>query len=157
MAKRIQLGDIFEIETPQGKAYLQYVLKNDSIGELIRVLPGIYSEMPDDFESLASMKEKFLVFFPLKAAFTKKIIKRVALSVDTFDFEKPKHMRSIHNIGGEFLGWHIIDTETWQRQLVKVLTPEQKQLSPWGVWNDTLLVERITSEWTPEQWVCPPT
>jgi len=37
-----------------------------------------------------------------------------------------------HNVKGEFLGWNIIDSDTWQRQLVKTLNSEQKQLSPWG-------------------------
>jgi len=50
------------------------------------------------------------------------------------------------------LGWHIIDTETWQRQLVKTLTPEQKQLSPWGIWNDTLLIENLVDDWELEKW-----
>ncbi len=61
-------------------------------------------------------------------------------------------MRTEHNVKGEFLGWHIIDTHTWQRQLVKNLTPEHKQLSPWGIWNDTLLIENLVNDWDLEKW-----
>ena len=61
-------------------------------------------------------------------------------------------MRTEHNIRGEFLGWHIVDTETWQRQLVKTLSPEQKKLSPWGIWNDTLLIENLVNDWSLEKW-----
>jgi len=37
------------------------------------------------------------------------------------------------------LGWHIVDTLTLKRQFVTDLYEEQKQLSPWGIWNDTFL------------------
>ena len=29
----------------------------------------------------------------------------------------------------------------------------QKELSPWGIWNDTLLIERMMEGWTPEKWI----
>ena len=61
-------------------------------------------------------------------------------------------MRTEHIVRGEFLGWHIIDTDTWQRQLVKSLTREQKQLSPWGIWNDALLIENLVNDWSLEKW-----
>jgi hypothetical protein len=39
---RIKIGDVFEISTPKGKAYLQYVHKNETIGELLRILEGLF-------------------------------------------------------------------------------------------------------------------
>jgi hypothetical protein len=50
MAK-IKLGDLFEINTPNGKAYLQYVYKDSTLGELVRVLPGLYKERPSELNS----------------------------------------------------------------------------------------------------------
>lgn len=67
-------------------------------------------------------------------------------------FDKPRFMRTEHSVRGEFLGWHIVDTETWQRQLVQTLTKEQKALSPWGIWNDTLLIENLVKDWRLEDW-----
>ena len=67
-------------------------------------------------------------------------------------FKKPEYMRTEHNVRGEFLGWHIINTETWKRELVKSLSLEQKELSPWGVWNDTLLIERLVDNWSLKNW-----
>lgn len=49
-------------------------------------------------------------------------------------------------------GWYIVDTATWKRTKVKELTPEQQSLSPWGIWNDTLLVERIEKGWSLDNW-----
>lgn len=148
---RIKIGDIFEINTPKGKAYLHYVYKDKAIGDLIRILPGLYPNRPASFEKLAGSKERYMVFFPLSVASKHKIVEQVGhYPID--NFEKPRYMRAEHIVKGEFLGWHIVDTETWQRQLVKVLTSEQKKLSPWGIWNDTLLIENLTDGWSLEKW-----
>jgi hypothetical protein len=148
---RIKIGDIFEIGTPKGKAYLHYVYKDKLIGDLIRVLPGLYPKRPDNFRELAESKERYMIFFPLSAAYNKKSIEYVA-HLDSTDFTKPDYMRDKHIVRGEFIGWHIVDTNTMSRQLVKNLTSQQKELSPWGIWNDTLLIERLAEGWTLEEW-----
>jgi hypothetical protein len=61
-------------------------------------------------------------------------------------------MRIEHMVRGEFLGWHIVNTATWHNTLVKNLSSEEKKLSPWGIWNDTLLIERLTNDWSLENW-----
>ena len=61
-------------------------------------------------------------------------------------------MRDEHNVRGESLGWHIIDTDTWHRELVKKLTHEQKNFSDWASWNDTLLIRRLVEGWSLEKW-----
>jgi hypothetical protein len=150
MAK-INLGDIFEIKTSKGYAYIHNLYKDESMGNLVRVLSGLYSERPVSFDVLANQAEEFMVFFPLLFAERKKIVECVGnYSVDRF--KKPKFMRAEYSVKEKFLGWHIIDVETWKRQLVNVLTPEQKKLSPWGVWNDTLLVDNLENDWSLENW-----
>jgi len=148
---KIRIGDIFEINTPKGKGYLHYVYKDKLMGDLIRVLPGLYSERPDNLSELAKSKERYMIFFPLSAAYKKKSIE-YAGRLDLIDFVKPGYMRDTHIVRGDFLGWHIIDTNTIHRQLVKNLTIEQGKLSPWGIWNDTLLIERLVTGWTLEEW-----
>lgn len=150
MAK-IEIGDIFEIDTPAGKAYLHYVYKDKVIGDLIRVLPGLYPEKPNNLTDLASLKERYMIFFPLSAAFNKKIVRNVG-QFNLSTYTKPRYMRDTHKVRGEFLGWHIIDTDTMYHQLVKDLSIEQRQLSPWGIWNDTLLIERLVDGWSLENW-----
>lgn len=149
---KIQIGDIFEINTPKGSAYLHYIYK-DKIGrQLIRVLPGLYSARPESFDNLARSKERYMIFFPLSAANSRKIVKHIGY-YQANNFDKPKYMRSEHNVRDESLGWQIIDTDTWHRQLVKDLSAEQKKLSDWGTWNDTLLIENLVSDWSLEKWV----
>lgn len=149
---KISIGDIFEITTPKGRAYLHYVHKDKATGELIRVLHGIYSERPMNFDNLAAGDERYYISFPLAAAVRQKIVVPVG-HYPASNFGKPKLMRIKHNIRGEFLGWYIVDTETWQRKLLKNLSEEQKKLSPWGVWNDTLLIENLVNDWSLDKWV----
>ena len=148
---KIKVGDIFEINTPKGKAYLHYIHHDRVTGELIRVLNGIYSVRPVNLDQLVASEEQYMVSFPLSAATKKKIVEPVGYFPDS-NFSKPKFMRDKHIIRGEFLGWHLVDTETWHRQLVTNLSIEQKKLSPWGSWNDTLLIERIMNDWSLEKW-----
>jgi hypothetical protein len=92
-----------------------------------------------------------MIFFPLSFANKKKIVELVG-HYPINEFKKPEFLRTEYYIRGEFLGWHIINTNTWKRQLVKTLTVEQKKLSPWGVWNDTLLIENLVNGWKLEDW-----
>ncbi len=152
--KRAQVGDVFGIETPKGIGYFQYVYLNpkDDI-ELIRVLPGLYAEEPQNIEGLVSQKEVYFVQFPVRAAYRRKIIRLIGHYEIPSGIEvPPKQMRTTHFIRGEFICWHIVDFETAQRVSVKELSDEQKILSPWGIWNDTLLIEKLVEGWIPEKW-----
>ena len=149
--KKPKLGDVFEIITPKGNAYLHYIHKDKTIGDLIRVLPGLFTERPDDFDAIASAKERYIIFFPLSAANNRKLVERVGF-YPADEFEMPKYMRTKHFVGKEYLDWHIVDTDTWKRQLLNSLTPEQMQFSPWGIWNDTLLIERLVDDWSLDKW-----
>jgi len=147
---KIKIGDIFEINTPKGKAYLHYIYSDKTLGELIRVLNGLYTERPENFDKIA-LNERYMLFFPLKVACNRKIVEKVKY-FSAVNYNMPKYMRAKHSIRGEFLGWHIIDTATWERQLIKDLSKEQIKLSPWGVWNDTLLIEKLVDDWSLEKW-----
>ncbi|HYE56396.1 MAG TPA: hypothetical protein VD996_16215 [Chitinophagaceae bacterium] len=149
--KKIQLGDIFELKTPNGNAYLHYVYEDKTMCQLVRVLQGLHAVAPVDFSELAASKERFVLFFPLVAARNRKIV-TYAGHYPAEGFSKPKYMRTEHNIRGEFLGWHIVDTDTWKHRLVKTLTDEERGCSPWGIWNDTLLIERLTEDWSLDKW-----
>jgi hypothetical protein len=153
--KKIKLGDVFEFETGLGKVYLHYVFQDQNIGELVRVLEGFYDETPPDIDALVKTPERFFIFFPLAAAQRKKIVTKVG-DTELVEGICPKFMLDPHIIQDEFLGWHIVDTSTWQRRLVKELSEEEKRLSPWGVWNDTLLREQLEVGWNLEKWTKDP-
>lgn len=148
---KVKIGSLLEIKTPKGYAYLHYVYKDDDVFELIRVLPGIHPERPDNFDEIVKQKESYLLGFPVTAAVNKKILEKVGF-YPIEGFTKPKYMRTDHIVRGEFLGWHIVNTSDYTIRSVKELSPEEKKLSPWGVWNDTLLIERLMENWSLETW-----
>lgn len=152
--KRIKVGDVFEIDTPKGRAYIQYVLKNKMIGELIRVLPGVYENQPDNLLQIVNAKEEYFVHFPVKAANKQKIINLMGNFGLPKGIDIPKQFRTKKmDKHGTPIGWQIIDYETWQRETVDELLDEHKKISPWGIWNDTLLIERISQGWNLDNWI----
>ena len=152
---KIKYGDVFEIETPKGKGYFQCVKEASATEvEIIRILPGIYSMQEDvDMNSLVEENELYFIQFPLKYALKKKCIKLIGNFKIKDEVKVPRYYRSMHKIGTEFICWHIVDSETLQRRSVDELSEEEKRLSPWGSWNDTLLAERMANGWSLDTWI----
>lgn len=148
--KRIKIGDIFELETSKGKCYLHYIYKDKLMGHLIRVLDGLHKNIPNDFSNIVNRPERYFTFFPLSAAVSQQIVKQVGNI--PLVYEKPKFMRSKHIVRDDFIGWHIVNTDTLHRELVKELNEAQLKLSPFGISNDTIIVERMEQGWTLENW-----
>jgi hypothetical protein len=69
---RAQVGDVFEIVTQKGLAYAQYSHWHDQYGELIRVLPGLYSARPNELCGVVGVPERYFVFYTLRAALSSK-------------------------------------------------------------------------------------
>lgn len=148
--KRPIIGDVIEIETPSGLAYTQLSHIDKQFGHLLRVLPGLFKDRPESFSSLVSLKERFHVFFPLGAALTKGIVKRVGNEDVPTWAQKFPLMRKAgwRDESGKVLNWWLWDGEReWN---VDSLTPEQESLSLAQIWNDTLLIQRIVENWSPE-------
>lgn len=71
------VGDILEIQTPSGLAYIQISHDHQSYPQVIRALPGIYQERPDDLETLAAKKSLFFAMIPLPFSFDKSDTKAI--------------------------------------------------------------------------------
>jgi hypothetical protein len=144
------LGDVFEIKTPNGLAYLQFTLKDSEFGHLIRVLPGFFSKRPSQVNEVVEKPELFFVFFPVDAAVKKGILARVTNEkIPVWAQKQPLMRRSgLRNREGKALTWFIWDGEKEIR--VDELNKGQKKLSLAEIWNDTLLVERLCEGWLPE-------
>jgi hypothetical protein len=147
---KINLGDVFKIKTSEGFGYLHFVFLHKE-KEMVKIFCNSKINDLNVSEFIVTSQDYFLIFFPVSAAFRKKIITKVG-NVNTQNFAMPQYMRSVHTIRGAFLGWHIVDTTTLKLQLVKSLNAEQKKLSSWGTWNDTLLIEQLDIGWNLEMW-----
>lgn len=150
----LKIGDVFEIETSKGIAFFQYVHKDETIGSLIRILPSLHEGTQNDLlNDLVKQKELYFIHFPLGPALSRGIVRKVGNYPISNEFVLPQKFRDSYIVNGEFICWHIVDYETWKRDRVEVLTHEQKQLSPWGTWNDTMLKEKLVEGWTLEKWI----
>lgn len=151
MGRRVQIGDIVEIPSAKGFAYAQYTHTKPALGALIRVMPGFYATRPTDFDPIMAGKERFCIFLPLQQAVSRGIFQIVARA------GVPRHAQGFPVLRGDGFtdregrvhDWWIWDGDREWR--VASLTPEQRGLSPREVWNDTLLIQRVEEEWTPEQ------
>ncbi|WP_175035079.1 hypothetical protein [Burkholderia lata] len=147
----IKSGDVFCIETSKGGGYFQYVKKVSPMGALIRVLPGIYKDLPDNLAEMVEVETNFWIFFPVGVAEKRGIVKKIG------NFEVPGHARAtpLFRTGipdqetRKVENWWLWDGEkSWP---VGAISEEQRRLPIRGAWNDTLLIERIEQGWLPEK------
>ena len=151
--KRLKIGDIIEIPTRHGFAYAQFTHKHRMYGALLRVYNTIYQtkQSLDVIQSAVNSREPdFSTFFPLGAAVNRSIVSVVGNAPIP---EKQKPFPLFRN-GNEDPKTKNVETRwLWDGEKewpIGKLTKEQRRLSLNEVWNDTLLVERIESGWTPE-------
>ena len=85
--QKIEIGDIFEVPTAIGNAYIQYMAEVDQT-TLIRLLPGVYHE-PVDLEKLVQQKERYICFVPLGIAYEENTFAKSA-------FPKSKSSKSLN-------------------------------------------------------------
>jgi hypothetical protein len=147
---RPQIGDVIEISTPRGLAYAQYTHEHREApryGSLLRVLPGLYERRPEDLRSLVEQEERFSVFFPLGAALARGIL-RIVGNVDVPVRKQPFPVFRSKTPTGTTYYWDGRREwrETWWRP-----TPRWRRGAIDEVWNDTALVERVSSGWQPDE------
>ena len=150
-SKKIELGDIFTLRTNKGFACIQCVeIPDDTRNEieLIKVYYNLHLENLIDIENVIQ-GDFFFIRFPLKAAFRRKIVQKIGTSNLPSDFRAPMFFRT-ENIFGE--GWNIVNSKTLFRETVFKLSEDQKKLSPWGIMNDTKIIELLENNWKLEIW-----
>jgi hypothetical protein len=151
---RAILGDIAEIPLKQGFAYIQYVYnykKPPNWGALVRVFPGIYSSRLHDFKKLNQMEERFVAFFPIRTAVHRNLMSVVAHEMippkfATLPLFKGAGARDTKT-GNVRIWWLWDGDKSWR---VGKLTRAQKRLPIHEIINFPLLVERIETNWSPE-------
>jgi hypothetical protein len=123
------------------------------MGQLVRVLPGLYHARPTDFTQLARQRELYFIFYTLQYALragqteivSNQPVPDWALSVPLMRHE-----------GGA--GWRIVSAlEPLTVQflqstaVVRKLTPEQRKLSIRVLRSHPAMVTELARGWTPER------
>jgi hypothetical protein len=150
MAKKIKIGDVFEVQTGSGLAYAQCTHLHAEHGHLIRVLPGLFTKRPKGLRELVGQPTRFCTFFALQAALNRKAVEVVGNDAVPPEAQKlPLFRNGVPNRTTNRVDtWWLWDGE--RQWLVGALSEEQRRLPILGVVDDTLLIERIVSGWTPE-------
>jgi hypothetical protein len=149
---KLTKGDVFSIETKKGLGFLQYLETSIFKIDYIRVLDFI-SESGNITQEEINQPERWCIEFPLKVAIRRKLVEKVDNFLLPESFIIPKYSRTKHIIKGEFKGWFIVNRNSWKLTFVEKLNDNQMQLSPSGIMNDTLIKERLESDWKLSKWV----
>jgi hypothetical protein len=151
---KVKLGDIVEIKTSVGLAYAIYTHvheKPPKFGAIIRVFDQLFQARPESFLELVAGPVRFVTFFPLRVAVSKELVSIVGNVGVPDSMKKFPIFRSGSILDPEtkrVSAWWLWDgIREWR---VGQLSPEQRKLPIRGVWNDTLLVQRIEENWRPE-------
>ena len=149
---KLNVGDVIEIKTSKGFAYAQYTHEHKRYGSLLRVYSNCY-DAPVPIEiinEVVNERPTFSCFFPLKIALKQKIFPIIGNAKVLNENKLFPVFRSvmINPNKGEPNIWWLWDGEKEWR--IGALNLEQRKLPIRGIWNDTLLIERIESDWLPE-------
>lgn len=160
IAKRARIGDIAEINTPKGLAYVQYTHDGGDMGELVRVLPGLYPVRPANLVELAQEKELYFIFYTLNYALRDGDTEIVCnQAVPEWAKSYPLMRRpGGWDESGRTLNWLIADaskpmTIEGLRQMLNVreLNPEQERLSIYKLRPHPVMVKELARGWAPER------
>lgn len=147
----VGVGAVVEIPTRRGLAYAQMSHDHPTHGPLLRVLPGFHAERPQDLGPVVAQRESFVAFFPLKHAVRQNIFEIVGQA------ELPETARTFplfragvpdRDTRKVKLWWFWDGEKEWR---VGSIDAKQRRMPLREVVNDTLLVERIEQDWTPER------
>ena len=153
MKQNVKIGDVLEVPTPRGFAYVQYAHYQKPYGTLIRVLPGFHQSRPTDFAQLAKTKELYFVFCPIEALVDQGLLQvasheRVPESAARFPPMRRRGFVRPLAKGGGVSNWTIVEDQKEYR--VEKLTTAQARLSIASSWNLGMLAQRLTEGWLPE-------
>jgi Regulator of ribonuclease activity B len=158
--RKARIGDICEIRTPAGLAYLQYTHDGGNMAELVRVLPGVFNTRPTDFADIAKQRELYFVFYTLDYALGARDVAVVSNQPIPGWAQPYPLMRwaGAQDQHGRTVAWKILKAsdpltlETHQRiPVIRTLTPEQEKLSLHQLWPHAVMVKELARGWTPER------
>jgi hypothetical protein len=148
--ERIDIGTVVEVPTENGFGYLQFTHRNELMGALVRVLPGVHATRPVDFGPLVASHETYVTFVPLLEAIRAKMFTAVAHAPVP---ERARNFPLFRAAGPRVKGsseptsWWLWDGKEERR--LESLSPEQRQLPIWEATMPPVIVPRFNARWKP--------
>ena len=147
MAKRVSVGDIFEVEVSGGFSYFQMTHKIPKWGAFIAVFEGVSAMKVKDCNEIVAKKVLFRYFYPLQASFNQSLVDfigKAEVSENLVEFPNTRTRMNIDRTGN-VLSWAV--TEAGKQSVVKKLSPKQKDYPIHGIINHTMLTNLINKQW----------
>jgi hypothetical protein len=156
---KARIGDIAEIKTAAGLAYVQYTHDNVDMGQLVRVLPGLFDARPPDFRELARQKELYFVFYTLNHALSNRQAEVVSHQpVPEWANPYPLMRHGGFSKNRDTQTWKVLDASTSltvdalsRMRKLHDLTAEQKRLSIYLLRPHPVMLRDLARGWTPER------
>lgn len=139
-------GDIVEIETPKGLAYLQVTHRHSSYPEVVRVLPGLHSSQAEDLADLGRRETAFTAMIPLAGVIGQKRItgrKVGTATIPTSDRAFPTFKMAIRDKQGAVAYWWFWDGDSLRHE--EAPSPEAEAMGQREVMTADALMARITA------------
>lgn len=155
---RYAIGQVLEIATPLGYAYLQFVDVHPEMGDLIRVLIGYHPDplRGGEIERVVHGGERYYLYI-YDEGVRALIEEGGAVPLGVFDLPDRVHRRPLMKTINPFsddLEWHIFDDDDEERATVHYVTSElsreERSLPLWGMVATRNVLSRLDSDWTPE-------
>lgn len=150
--KKARFGDVFEVSTPRGLAYLQYTSKHPRYSDAVRILPGLFKARPTPDELAAlTTQEGYFTFYLVSLAVRHGLVELVGNYPIPAGLKAPSKLlrAGFTTREGKVMAWFLWDG-TRETLLKRELTPEEKRISLAEMWNHELLVHRLAEQWLPE-------
>lgn len=147
---RARIGDVIEIETPNGIGYGILSHKHSDYGYLLRVFDLLVEKRVESLGEILGTRTRFNCFYPVGPAVRQKLVSFV------FHCDVPEDLREfpLFRTGFPSLQSKKIDRwELWDGEHlwpIGVPSADEAKISPLGIWNHALLVDRISNRWSPE-------
>jgi hypothetical protein len=144
---KLQRGDILQLQTSRGHAYVQFVGKHRSYGDTIAVPPRIF-EVPQRPTSVL-FEDSYLAFYPASAAIRESLASVVGN-------DEPRHSVPIQTrrdawpLGSRVDTWIIEDSAGDERR-TKNLSPAELSLPIGSIWSHDFLLARMRTHWRPDR------
>ena len=147
---RARPGDLIEVNTPRGLAYLHYTARHPDFGDTVFVLPGLHASRPREWSS-PHEQDGYFAFYPVGAALRQGLAEVVARLPISAGMDTPPALRrpGARSQDGKVLCWLVWDGK---EEVVKPeLSPSERHLPIGAIWNHEMLLLRLSEGWRPEQ------
>ena len=158
--RKARIGDVCEIQTPKGLGYVQYTHEHPDMGQLVRILPGLFLERPIVSE-LVKTRELYFTFYVLNHAIRKLLASVVSnepipewaktVPLMRFDRSFDRIERPNWLIADAFFELTVENLKRTLPHLKHVLTPEEETLSIHALWGHQAMVDSLVEGWTPSR------